>query len=281
MVNTRLISLAAGVVQEFPAEEVIYAAAQVGFTATGIWYDSLLWDSQCTRRTQKALTDTGICALDLEVIWLQPGEPLTTHDAMIELGLELGVHNILCVSSEPEIARTKMRFEHLCRKAEEGNTRIMLEFLAITQIRSLQQALDVVQDVDHPAGGILVDTLHLHRTGGSASDLGHIDPLLMPYIQLCDASADLKDSSPEGLIEDALFLRKLPGEGDLPLGEILSQFAPKLPISLEIRSRELIQRTAGDPVARAAIVFEATQRFLHSVSMRRAIGPPLGSLINA
>lgn len=265
MANTRLLSLAAGVVQEFPPADAVYAAAQAGFTATGIWCDTAVWDRQCTRQTQTALADTGICALDLEVVWLKPGEPLNAHDAMIELALELGVHNILCVSSEPAIARTKTRFEHLCRKVEGSTTRVVLEFLAITQIRSLQQALDVVQDVAHPAGGILIDNLHLHRTGGSADDLDHIEPRLMPYIQICDASAQLTDSSPEGLINDALYLRQLPGEGDLPLSTVLGHLDPQLPISLEIRSLDLIQRTAGDPKARAAIVFEATQGFLHSL----------------
>ena len=265
MSGKRLISLAAGVVQEFPAEDVVYAAAKAGFNATGIWCDIELWDSACTRRVKTALADTGICALDLEVLWFKPHEPLDIHDWIVELGLEIGVRNILCVSSEPEVARTKQRFEHLCRKAEGSQTRIVLEFLAITEIRSLQQALDVLLDVAHPVGGILVDTLHLHRTGGSANDLNRIDPQLMPYIQLCDASAVLADSSPAGLIEDALFLRQLPGEGDLALTAILDQLDPLLPLSLEVRSRQLIERTQGDPVARAAIVFEATRQFLHTL----------------
>ncbi|MCB1689766.1 MAG: TIM barrel protein [Halioglobus sp.] len=264
MSDARLISLAAGVVQEFPAEDAVRAAAPAGFNAAGIWCDTQTWNAATTRRVEEALAETGICPLDLEVVWLKPGEAPTAHDQMIDIGLELGVRNILCVSSEPEMTRTKKRFEHICRRAESGNTRIVLEFLAITEIRSLQQALEVVQDVAHPAGGILVDSLHLHRTGGSADDLGDIDPRLMPYIQLCDASAVLGDSSPEGLIEDALYLRQLPGEGDLALHDILDKLDPQLPLSLEIRSRELMQRSVGDPNARARIVFLAMQHFLRS-----------------
>lgn len=109
-----------------------------------------------------------------------------------------------------------------------------------------------------------MDTLHLQRTGSEPEDLNVIDPTLMPYIQLCDASADLLDSSPEGVLEDALYLRQLPGEGELPLQETLAALDPMLPLSLEVRSRALIRQYTDDPVARAACVYEATKRFLET-----------------
>ncbi len=266
MLESRLISLAAGVVQEFAPEDVVYAAADAGFNAAGIWCDLTSWNSQRSARVSKALADTGLCALDLEVVWLKPGESIDAHNAMIEIALDLDVRNILCVSSESDIARTKKRFEHLCKKAEGGNLRVVLEFLAFTEIKSLRQSLEVVQDVAHPAGGILVDALHLQRTGASVQDLRAVDPALMPYIQLCDADAQPQDSSFEGLLEDALYLRQLPGDGDLPLNDLLAQLDPQLPLSLEVRSRKLLQEYPHDPRARASLVFAATQRFLRTLS---------------
>jgi len=267
MFNDRLISLAAGVVQEFPPEQVVYAAASAGFNATGIWCDPASWTSQRSDRVRTALADTGLCALDLEVVWFKPGEALDTHDAMIEIALDLGVRNVLCVSSEPDMERTKKRFEHLCKKAEGGCLRVVLEFLAFTEVRSLRECLEVVQDVAHPAGGILVDALHLQRTGASARDLREVDPVLMPYIQLCDAGAQAADSSADGLLEDALYLRQLPGEGELPLKELLAQLDPQLPLSLEIRSRALLEKYPDNPLGRASHVFEATQRFLRTTAV--------------
>jgi hypothetical protein len=79
---------------------------------------------------------------------------------------------------------------------------------------------------------------------------------------LCDATAVLTDDSPEGLLDDALYLRRLPGDGELPLRDILEQLDPHLPLSVEVRSRELMQRFAGDAVGRARAVLQATQRFL-------------------
>jgi sugar phosphate isomerase/epimerase len=262
LTSNRLISLAAGAVQEFPPEQAVRAAAEAGFGAAGIWCDLDSWNGRQTAAVRRALADTGLAPLDLEVAWFHPGEAATRHDAMVDIALELGANNLLCVSSEPDITRTKQRFEHLCRRAEQGALRVVLEFLAITEVNSLAKAAEVVEDVAHPAGGILVDTLHLQRTGASAADLRELDPARLPYLQLCDATAALLDDSPAGLLEDALYLRRLPGEGELPLADMLSAVAPQLPLSLEVRSRALMERFPEDAHARAACILEATTRFL-------------------
>ncbi|MDZ7921171.1 hypothetical protein [Rhodoferax sp.] len=69
--DTRLISLAAGVLPEFSPEETVYAAAQAGFTAAGIWCDLPSWDRGRGERVAQALAETGLCALDLEVSVVQ------------------------------------------------------------------------------------------------------------------------------------------------------------------------------------------------------------------
>ena len=37
--------------------------------------------------------------------------------------------------------------------------------------------------------GLLIDALHLYRSGAGATDLAGIDPTLFPYMHLCDALA--------------------------------------------------------------------------------------------
>lgn len=260
----RLVSLASGVVQEFPPEQVVYAAAEAGFNAVGIWCELDSWTTEKTQRVKTALDETGLCALDIEVAWFQPGEAIDRQDRFVDIATEIGAQNILCVSSEPNINDTKNRFEHLCKRTEGTNIRVALEFLAITEINTLAKAREVVETVNHPAGAILVDALHLSRTGSSAEDLKSIDANLLPYIQLCDASKDLLDASMDGILEDALFLRKLPGQGELPLHELLASMDASTPISLEVRSRALIEQFPDSPLGRAQAVYQATQRFLHS-----------------
>lgn len=260
----RILSLAAGVVQDFPPERAVYAAHAAGFNAAGIWCDTAQWSSATTRQVRAALADTGLVALDLEVLWMHPGERPEQHDPLIDIALELGARNLLCVSSETQMLQTMRRFEHVCRRAEQGDLRVALEFLALTEIRTLEQALAVVEGVGHPAGAVLVDALHLARCGGQAEDVRKLDPQLLTYLQLCDASLEPLDSSFDGLLEDALQLRSLPGEGELPLRNLLDAVNADLPLSLEIRSRTLNTQFAQDIDGRASAVYQATQRFLYT-----------------
>ena len=269
--HPRLVSLAAGVVQEFAPEQVVYAAAQAGFNAVGIWCDLETWTSERTGKVGQALADTGITALDIEVVWFKPGESIDSHDRFVDIAKAIGAKNILCVSSETDINETQKRLKHLCQLTEGSDIRVVLEFLAITEVNSLAKALAVVAAVAHPAAGILVDTLHLQRTGSSLADLAALAQAqsngpapLLPYLQLCDASETLEDQSFEGVLEDALYLRKLLGEGQLPLKAILQIVGADMPLSLEIRSRYLIEQYPNLQ-ERANAVFTNAQQFFQAM----------------
>ncbi|WP_101758050.1 hypothetical protein [Oceanicoccus sp. KOV_DT_Chl] len=119
----------------------------------------------------------------------------------------------------------------------------------------------MVNTVNHPNGGILVDALHLHRNGHTPSELLTIKPQLLPYWQLCDASAaQPKADDIDALLEDALQQRLLPGEGELPLQQLYHVMQDK-PISVEIRSRALAAHYPT-PLARAKAVYDSTRLFL-------------------
>jgi len=271
--HPRLISLAAGVVQEFAPEQVVYAAAEAGFNAVGIWCDLESWTDERTERVGKALADTGITALDIEVVWFKAGEPIDTHNRFVDIAKAIGAKNILCVSSETDINETQKRLKNLCQLTEGSDIRVVLEFLAITEIDSLAKALAVVAAVAHPAAGILVDTLHLQRTGSSVEDLAALalaqaqsnaPAPLLPYLQLCDASETLEDQSVEGALEDALYSRTLLGKGQLPLKAILQIVGADMPLSLEIRSRYLIEQYPNLQ-DRANAVFINAQQFFQAL----------------
>ena len=106
------------------------AAAQAGFNAVGIWCDLATWTNERTHSVIKAIAETGITVLDIEVAWLQPGEPADSQDRFIEIAKTINAKNILCVSSEPNISDTKKRFKRLCTLTEGSDIRIGLEFLA-------------------------------------------------------------------------------------------------------------------------------------------------------
>ena len=96
--------------------------------------------------------------------------------------------------------------------------RAVLEFLMIAEVKTLAQALEVVTDVAHPAGGVLVDALHLARCGAAAADVASIARDRLPYAQLCDGYATLSNPDYDTYLADAIDGRCAAGEGEDSIG---------------------------------------------------------------
>lgn len=251
---TRLISLAAGVTTELEADPATFVASAAGWPACGIWFDPASWTSATTTAVAARLADTGLVALDIEVVRL--GDEHDCGPALVEAGAALGARNILCISRIADAAETTARFAALCELAAPAGIRVCLEFMRFTSVPTLADAVAVVTAAAQPNGGVLVDTLHLFRSGGTLQDLAAVDPALLPYAQWCDAPAEPPGWSTRELIDDALHERLLPGAGALPTTEFVLALPPSTPLSLEVRSRWL-RETYPDPVDRARAVLAA------------------------
>ena len=258
------LSLAAGNVQEFDPADMVTAAQATGFDMTGLWVDMEQWTPATSKEVKRRLAGGSVSVLDVEVVWIQPGDPDPAHDAIIDIGGDVGSRFVLIVSSDPDRSATKKRFELLCNRAQQAGLTAVLEFLPITEIKSLEDAVDVVADVGHPASGILVDTLHLVRSGGSAAALKGLDPRLFPYCQIADAPQSLPEETYENFLSEAVDGRLLPGEGALPLTEIMKTLPQDIPVSPEIRSLPL-REAYPDIQDRAAAIYSASRAFLDTL----------------
>ena len=132
-------------------------------------------------------------------------------------------------------------------------------------VARLEDAVDVVSRAGRPNGTILIDALHLARSGGSVAAVAGLDSALIGSIQLCDAPAESPGSS--GIIDEARGNRLPPGEGALPLLELLAAVGGDVPLSLEVP----MARSSLTPLERARRVFEAGHALLRA-SERRAAG---------
>jgi len=201
--------------------------------------------------------------LDVEVLRLAPDVDEASLERILERAAELGARHALTIALHPEAGRTAERFAWLCERADPRAIRPVLEFMAFTAVRSLEAAVAIVGRAAHPAGGVLVDALHLVRSGGRPEDLARVEPALLPYAQICDAGPPPARDDAAGRLAEALSGRRLPGEGDLPLVEIVSQLPAGCPLSCEILSSELARRFR-DPHTHARAVLTATRRALGS-----------------
>jgi sugar phosphate isomerase/epimerase len=156
-------------------------------------------------------------------------------------------------------------FKELCKRAADANTKIALEPQPMAAIRTPHQALQLLEKVDHPAGGLLLDIWHVERGHVPLSALSTIPTEKLFGIELDDAHADVQGT----LIEDTVKNRQFLGEGDFniqgfiravaeigytgPWGiEIISDFSRKLPMREKV---EKAFRGAADQLHLASLAY--------------------------
>lgn len=255
MATRRVLSLAAGVCPETGPAEFVSACATAGWEACGIWFDADSWTDRVAAEVRRRLDDTGVIPLDMEPIFV-------THDGdhgerVIDGAAVVGARNLLVVSRGIDDERFAARFAELCDLAAPQGISCSLEFMAFMSIQDLPQALTVLDAVDRPNAAVLIDNLHLARTGGTARDVAAIGPGRLPYVQLCDAPAE----RPDNLVGEALDGRLTLGDGALPIGELVAVLPDETALSMEIRSAE-VGAQFPDPTDRARHILTTTRTFL-------------------
>jgi sugar phosphate isomerase/epimerase len=262
----RTISLAAGTILDVGPADAVDVAADAGFGAVGIWFDAATWTDAVADDVRARAEHRGLILLDIEPIIMVPegSSGSDNGEAIVDAAMRIGARNILVASRDPDDARVAERLRVLAQRLEGSGIRLVLEFLPIMAVRTLPQALSIVRAADHRCLGVLIDSLHLARAGHHPTDLAGIDPGLLPYLQVCDAPAAPADTTLPTLLHEALHGRLLPGDGALPITDLL-RVVPNVPLSMELRS-ESLRTSYPDPVARARAVRDSMERALTSVS---------------
>ena len=178
--------------------ELIDAAASAGFDAIGLRIQPPLPTDTITpvvgnlpllREIKSRLSQTGISIVDVEAFWLMPHTSVEGLRPAMEIAVELGARHVLIVGNDPDRARVIDRFAALCGMCAEFALRPMLEFIPYTFIRSLPEAHAFLAASGAVNSGILIDALHLSRSGGSPADIPQYPADLFSYVHLCDAPA--------------------------------------------------------------------------------------------
>ena len=251
----RLLSLAAGVQTDVAPADMVTVAHEAGWPAVGIWFDGKVWDDKTSREVRQRLDDTGIVALDIEPI-IPSVDGNDFAEQLIEAAVIIGAQHILFTSRLKDQARTTERYQQVCELAEPHGIKVVCEFLPIFPLNTLSMAADIVGTSGVSNGGVLIDNLHLSRSGSSIDDVKAMPIDLFPYLQICDAPAQCPTDF-GGLLDEALNGRLCPGEGSLPIVELLKA-VPAVPLSFEVRSKFL--RDIADPVARAKYLLKYAQQ---------------------
>ena len=252
---TRLLSLAAGVQPDVAPADMVSVAHASGWPAVGIWFDGKTWTDSTSREVRKRLVDTGVIPLDIEpIIPSEDGNDFA--EQLIEAAAIIGARHILFTSRLKDQVRTTDRYQEVCEMARPHGIKVVCEFLPIFPLSTLSMAAEIVENSRATNGGVLIDNLHLSRSGSSIEEVSGFPRELFPYLQICDAPS-ARPTDFGGLLDEALNGRLCPGEGSLPIVELL-QVVPNVPLSFEVRSKFL--REITDPVERAQHLLKFAQQ---------------------
>jgi sugar phosphate isomerase/epimerase len=266
------ISLAHLTVLDATPPELVTVAAAAGFRTVGIRltatpsvgvppYD-VLHEGPMLRETMRRLKDTGVSVLDTEFLRFEPEHPIGIPEGLLEVSARLGARNVLVMSTEPEEARTIERFGELCDRAAQYGLHVGLEFAIYTGVRTLAHAAQVVARSKRSNTSVVVDALHFSRSGGIPTHIGQVDPSRFRYAQICDAAAEMPGpGDTPNLIREARTGRLLPGEGVLPLRELVAALPAGVPLAIEAPCRATADLPA---VERAKRAYQALSALLAS-----------------
>lgn len=200
---------------------------------------SLRTDSALRRDVAKALKDNDVTISLGEGFLIMPAIPLDRLVRDMDLLAELGATQVNAVCLEAEFSANVDGFGRFAEMAAERDLSVTVEFMPGMTIGSLSAADALVREVSLPNAGLLLDAMHLFRSGATIADLAAIDPAHIRYAQLCDVpqSPVIADYAAE-----ARFERMAPGDGELPLVDFIKALPKHVPIGIEVPQRSLAEQ---------------------------------------
>lgn len=229
--------------------------------------------------TLERLGDTGMVVQDVEIIAITPETRPEAHEPLYEIGARLGARFFNVMVTDTDVHRAHDTFAAVCERARKYGLRPCMEGISYTAVKNLRTAFEVL---DGTGGGLIVDPLHIQRSGDDIDDLRSVDRASLGYLQLCDGPRAVPTPVrvPRQLPRrqmaggdtrqlESRAGRLLPGDGEIPVVEFTAALPADLPVSVEVPNRELIERLGPAEFLRQARA--SAQRVLAAAA--RIAGP--------
>jgi sugar phosphate isomerase/epimerase len=192
---------------------------------------SLIEDAPLRRAVGEALRERGVAVAGGEGFFHMPGRDLAALAPAMDALAELGAPMIGMVTFDKDRASAFDACGRFAELAAARGMRSVVEFVPGLGIPDLATAVAAAAHVGRSDFGVAIDAMHLFRSGSTAADVAALDPALIGRAQLCDAPLVpvIADYGTEAAQE-----RLVPGEGELPLRELVEALPADLSIGLEV-----------------------------------------------
>jgi sugar phosphate isomerase/epimerase len=215
-------------------------------------------DKALRREMVAAMADRGVSISLAEGFVFRPGAEARDMAGDLDVFHELGARRINMVSMDPDLPRTFDQYAILAEMAAERGFTMTTEFGPALSVGDIGAALDAVRHVGRPDFRLLLDTMHFARSGGDPAELAALDPDLIGYVQLSDATRGGRFDS---YMEEAMFERMPPGAGELDVLAVVKALPKDRVFGLEVPQRGLAEAGVA-PKERLVPVVSAARELL-------------------
>lgn len=225
---------------------------------------SIFEDARLRREVMASIRDHGLTVHLVDGFGFHDRDPDPDYSALLEMAAEIGATRIssgIAVEMNAGIERIAA----LADQASAYGFTVLIEGIPTYTVGTLAEALHVVTSAGKPNLKLLIDTMHTARTGG-VELLRTIDPALIGHVQICDGPAGMPAG--EVYFDQALYQREIPGEGELPLVEMMACIAPDIVAGMEIPLRSLREAGVSD-AERARRAAEGSRKILEAAANAR------------
>jgi len=212
----------------------------------------LATNAEMMRKTKAEMSAHGVGVLDVELAKLQPETRIEDFRPTVEAAAELGARHVLTQAHDPDGARLVDNFGALCDLLASYQLTADVEFLTWTNMRNVDDVMQLIRAAGRKNSGVLIDSLHFFRSGCRVESLRDLPAAIFNYIQIADAPAEAPATT-EALIATARSGRLYPGQGGLPLMSLIRELPKDIPIAIEVPNKLLAERSSPEERARDAL----------------------------
>ncbi|MCB1486752.1 MAG: sugar phosphate isomerase/epimerase [Bauldia sp.] len=221
-------------VSPFDFTERVETASRIGYRGMGFVHADLVAvaDRIGFPEMKRILDGNGIKYVEVEIVmdWFTDGERRAASDrvradllraaeALNACHIKVG-GNIEDMGNKVWPQEVMARdFAVICDQAANVGTRIALELMPFSNLRTIDQGVQLVRDSGTKNGGLMLDIWHLARGGVDFDDILRMPKELIYWVEIDDADPEIVDD----LWTDTIHHRQLPGEGCLDIQGFLAR----------------------------------------------------------
>jgi sugar phosphate isomerase/epimerase len=226
--------LCSGTLSGRPFSEKVAAARAGGFDGITLWMEDLVSAREEGLKSEDMrsyIADNGLVAGDLDALlsWLPEdagGPPaddpwtIVNEQDFMDLQDAMGGVSLNCVHALESPVNMDLAADALgglCDRLANRDMIVTVEFLPWAGIPDINTAYELISKTGRSNAAILFDTWHFFRGPSTLDDLRAIPGERIGSLQINDAP----DEAGPDIIQETMNHRLMPGEGDIPLVEIL------------------------------------------------------------